>query len=134
MDGCFLTVLVDATSTPWHAVDTKATLDGWRPDDDGLWESWRERSTITVEEAAPILGIGRSSAYVLARCGGLPTLELGRRKVVPVAKLRRMLGEILNDYDPPANEAVGKARQCAMPQQKRLGAGGWTGKPHSFMR
>lgn len=72
-------------------------------------QDWRERSTITIEEAAPILGIGRSSAYVLARCGELPTLELGRRKVVPVAKLRRMLGEILNDYDPAANGAVGKA-------------------------
>ena len=31
---------------------------------------WRERSTIKVDEAAPILGISRSSAYVAAHAGG----------------------------------------------------------------
>ena len=55
---------------------------------------WRSRSTVTVEEAAPILGIGRSTAYVLARSGELPTLRLGRRFVVPTAGLRKLLGEI----------------------------------------
>ena len=54
---------------------------------------WRSRSTVTVERAASILGIGRSSAYALARSGELPTLRLGRRLVVPVAGLRRLLGE-----------------------------------------
>jgi excisionase family DNA binding protein len=74
-------------------------------------ENWRDRSTITVEQAAPILGIGRSTAYVLARCGELPTLRLGRRYVVPVAGLRRMLGEIEdhNDHEDPAQALVGKA-------------------------
>ncbi len=73
-------------------------------------QDWRSRSTITVEEAAPILGIGRSTAYVLARCGDLPTLRLGRRYVVPVAALRRMLGETepSNDCDLAGNEAAGE--------------------------
>lgn len=55
--------------------------------------NWRSRATVTVEEAAQILGVGRSTAYESARTGDLPTIAFGRRLVVPVAKLRRMLGE-----------------------------------------
>jgi excisionase family DNA binding protein len=55
---------------------------------------WRERATLRVEEAAQILGVSRSSGYEAARTGDLPTVSLGRRIVVPVAQLRRMLGEI----------------------------------------
>lgn len=69
-------------------------------------QDWRERSTLTVEETAPILGIGRSTAYVLARTGELPTLKLGRRFVVPVAQLRRMLGEVRNDHELAGGELV----------------------------
>lgn len=57
-------------------------------------EHWRTRATITVEEAAPILGIGRASAYKAAQAGELPTLRIGRRLLVPVAKLRQILGEL----------------------------------------
>ena len=56
-------------------------------------QDWRSRTTVTVEEAAPILGIGRSSAYDAAHSGELPTLRIGRRLLVPVLSLRRMLGE-----------------------------------------
>jgi excisionase family DNA binding protein len=70
---------------------------------------WRDRATITVEEAGPVLGISRSSAYEAARTGEIPTLRIGRRLVVPVGALRRMLGEVAeNDHDPGANRAVGK--------------------------
>ena len=56
---------------------------------------WRERATITVDEAARILGIGRASAYLAAQPGGdLPTVRIGRRLLVPVTALRRMLGEL----------------------------------------
>lgn len=50
-----------------------------------------ERLTVTVEEAARLLGIGRGTAYELARTGGLPVLRLGRRIVVPRAALERMV-------------------------------------------
>ena len=50
-----------------------------------------ERKTLTVEEAARELGIGRGLAYEAARRGELPTLRLGRRLVVPVAALERLL-------------------------------------------
>lgn len=50
------------------------------------------RTTITVEEAASLLGIGRSAAYEAARRGQLPTRRLGRRLLVPVPALLEWLG------------------------------------------
>ena len=51
-----------------------------------------ESLTMSVEEAGKALGIGRSTAYALARQGALPVLRLGaRRLVVPRAALLRML-------------------------------------------
>lgn len=48
--------------------------------------------TVSVVEAGEILGIGRSSAYQAARTGELPTIPLGRRLVVPTARLLELLG------------------------------------------
>jgi len=42
-----------------------------------------ERLTLSVEEAAVMLGISRALAYNLVRRGELPSLQLGRRVVVP---------------------------------------------------
>jgi excisionase family DNA binding protein len=50
------------------------------------------RKTITVEEAAVLLGIGRGTAYEAARRGELPTLRFGRRLLVPLAALDQLLG------------------------------------------
>lgn len=57
-----------------------------------------EPQTFTVEEAARIRRIGRTSAYALARewrtsrgRSGLPVLELGRSLRVPRAALARLL-------------------------------------------
>ncbi len=50
------------------------------------------RLTVTVEEAASILGLGRSAAYEAARRGQLPTRRLGRRIVIPVPLLLDWLG------------------------------------------
>lgn len=49
-------------------------------------------SVIGVPDAARLLGISRSTAYDAARRGDLPSLRLGRRVVVPVEPLRRLLG------------------------------------------
>jgi len=54
---------------------------------DGL----RARTTVSVEEAARVLGISRGGAYDAARRGDLPTISLGRRLRVPVPVLLRML-------------------------------------------
>lgn len=55
--------------------------------------SWRDRATLTVEEAAKVLGIGRGSAYAAAHDGTLPVKHVGRRLLVPVGELRAFLGE-----------------------------------------
>ena len=50
------------------------------------------RATLTVEEAARVLGIGRSTAYEAVRCGQIPAMRLGRRAIVPAAWLAQQLG------------------------------------------
>lgn len=52
-----------------------------------------------------MLGVGRASAYAAAGTGDLPVIRVGRRLLVPVAALRRMLGELQNDHDPAGNRA-----------------------------
>ncbi|MCZ7629538.1 MAG: helix-turn-helix domain-containing protein [Microthrixaceae bacterium] len=52
-----------------------------------------ERRTVSVTEAARILGISRAHAYHCVRSGELPAIVLGRRIVVPKAVLDRILGE-----------------------------------------
>ena len=48
--------------------------------------------TLTVEQAATLLGIARSTAYELVATGGIPSLRLGRRIVVPLGQLAERLG------------------------------------------
>ncbi len=48
--------------------------------------------TITVEQAGEVLGISRRSAYRAATNGELPTIKLGRRLLVPTARLLELLG------------------------------------------
>jgi excisionase family DNA binding protein len=49
--------------------------------------------TISIEEAALLLGISRSAAYRAAKAGQLVTFRVGRRRLVPTAPLLRMLGQ-----------------------------------------
>jgi excisionase family DNA binding protein len=50
-----------------------------------------QRRTLTVEEAGRILGLGRGAAYAAARRGELPTIRIGRKLIVPVDRLERLL-------------------------------------------
>ena len=50
------------------------------------------RPTCSVDEAAMVLGIGRSTAFAAAHDGSLPTIRLSHRLLVPTAKLLAMLG------------------------------------------
>ena len=50
------------------------------------------RLTLSVEETASLLGLGRSAAYEAARRGELPSRRLGRRVIVPVPALLNWLG------------------------------------------
>lgn len=52
-----------------------------------------ERLTFTVEEAGRLLGIGRGAAFAAVHSGELPSVRLGRRILVPRARLLALLGE-----------------------------------------
>jgi hypothetical protein len=47
---------------------------------------------LDVERAGALLGLGRSAAYDAVRRGDIPSLSIGRRRVVPTAKLLALLG------------------------------------------
>lgn len=47
--------------------------------------------TVSVENAARMLGISRGAAYTHARDGSLPTIRLGKRLLVPKAALDKLL-------------------------------------------
>ena len=53
--------------------------------------------TMTVEEAAAALGIGRTSAYQAIARGELPCLRIGRRVVVPRPAIERLLQGTTNE-------------------------------------
>ena len=52
-----------------------------------------EKLTLTVAEAAKLLGISRGTAYECVRTGEIPSVNFGRRVLVP----RRRLEALLND-------------------------------------
>ncbi len=49
------------------------------------------RLTMSIVEAAELLGISRTTAYELAHSGELPVVRLGRRILVPVNRLAALL-------------------------------------------
>lgn len=54
--------------------------------------STAERLTISIPQAAKMLGIGRNQAYEAAARGEIPIIRIGKkRKVVPLAAFERML-------------------------------------------
>jgi hypothetical protein len=56
---------------------------------------WRSRTTVDVPVAGLIVGgLSRNTAYAAAKRGDFPTIVLGARIVVPVAALRRLIGEL----------------------------------------
>ena len=51
-----------------------------------------ERKTLTITEASKALGVSRNKAYYeAARRGEIPTIKIGKRILVPLAALERML-------------------------------------------
>ncbi|MGY3489627.1 excisionase family DNA binding protein [Bradyrhizobium sp. USDA 4011] len=51
-------------------------------------------ATMTIDEAAKRLRIGRNQAYEAVHRGDLPVIKIGKRLLIPTAALDRMLGEI----------------------------------------
>ena len=49
--------------------------------------------TTSVNDAAKALGLGRTTIYALIRDGRLETAKVGRRTLIKVASIRRLVGE-----------------------------------------
>ena len=56
-----------------------------------LYATIDRRLCVTVPEAAKMLGISRNFAYQLVREGKLPSIRLGKRILIPIAALEKML-------------------------------------------
>jgi excisionase family DNA binding protein len=50
-----------------------------------------EKLTISIDEMATMLAIGKSKAYELSRQKGFPVLQLGRRKLIPLEGLKTFI-------------------------------------------
>lgn len=47
---------------------------------------------VTIERAGQLLGISRNLAYQMAKSGEIPTIKLGKKRMlVPMVKLEEML-------------------------------------------
>jgi excisionase family DNA binding protein len=52
-----------------------------------------ERPTLNVwPETGRLLGLSKAATYAAVQSGELPAIRVGRRLLIPTAKLRRMLG------------------------------------------
>jgi excisionase family DNA binding protein len=67
----------------------------------GATDAGPERLTLSVEEAAAVLGISRAFAYEAALRGEIPSIRIGRRVLVPRAVLERLLSEADTPPSPP---------------------------------
>ena len=53
--------------------------------------------TMSVSDAAILLGVSRSAAYRAAKAGQIPTIAFGRRLLVPTCRLLEILGVPLEE-------------------------------------
>lgn len=51
------------------------------------------RLTLTVNEAAKMLGISRGLAYQMVKMGKIPSVRFGKRILVPRSALEKLLAE-----------------------------------------
>jgi excisionase family DNA binding protein len=53
-----------------------------------------DRLLISVEDAAELLGVGRSTVYDLMRSGSVPSVRIGRCRRIPLDGLRSYLADL----------------------------------------
>jgi len=56
-------------------------------------DTMQDKLTLSVEETAKLLGIGRNLCYDRVKTGEIPVIKIGRRLLVPRAALERLLAE-----------------------------------------
>jgi len=54
-------------------------------------EKHMEQISISTRDAAQVLGIGRSSVYILIQSGALDAFKIGRRTLVTTESIRRLV-------------------------------------------
>ena len=52
-----------------------------------------DKLTLSIEEAAKVLGIGRNLCYERVKTGEIPVIKIGRRLLVPKRALEKLLEE-----------------------------------------
>lgn len=52
-----------------------------------------DKLTLSIEEAANVLGIGRNLCYERVKTGEIPVIKIGRRLLVPKKALEKLLEE-----------------------------------------
>jgi excisionase family DNA binding protein len=55
-------------------------------------EAMRGKLTLSVDETATLLGVGRQQVYESVRTGAIPSLRMGRRVIIPMPMLLAMFG------------------------------------------
>jgi predicted DNA-binding transcriptional regulator AlpA len=59
-----------------------------------------ERIAVTIPQAAMMIGLSRSKLYTMIATGALETRRIGRRRIVLVASLRKLIET--SDSGPPS--------------------------------
>ena len=75
-----------------------------------------EPLVMTVEQAARLLGISRGLAYQGVRDGSIPSISIGRRRLIPTARLLELVG-------------VPEMREAGFPASEPLADSNVNGKP-----
>lgn len=81
--------------------------------------------TLTVDEAAALIGVSRSTAYDLVATAELPTVRLRRRILVPASALAELLGVSLVEVYGALNRLRGRTGSAPI----RRPGGGDTPRP-----
>jgi excisionase family DNA binding protein len=66
------------------------------------------RLLLRIDEAARLLGLGRSKAYELVAAGELPAVRIGRARRIPVASLEQFVAQRIAEQavDRPVDRPV----------------------------
>lgn len=72
--------------------------------------------TLSANQVAQVLGISRANAYTLMHSKGFPTIQIGKRMVVPKNKLiewmERQTASLAKEYLLQGNPAAGIKHRC----------------------
>jgi len=82
---------MDAPGPPWLTTNSRPTLKA---------ES-TSSSVLTVLEVARALSLSRGATYAALRSGQIPSLAIGRRRIIPRAAFERFLESAIATEKPP---------------------------------